>query len=323
MAMVLDALAGATISKMAEVVEEKVVTVLGVKDELKGLQRKMERIKRVLHDAERKRIQSESVAGWVRELKDVTYDADDIIDRCRHEGGELLDVQPSTSSICFSGPRLFSCFTSIRFRHEIGDTIKKLPRLFSCFTSIRFRHEIGDTIKKLNERLEEISRDMSDLNLVISEPDTRVTTIDPHRTSPIIDTSNIVGRGIESATDDLVERIVKKDERKPQVFAITGMGGIGKTTLAKNIFNHMSVKCGFSTKIWVCISQNFSETSLLKEILRGAGGNHGDLQTKAELEPLLKDAVSGRSFILVLDDVWRADVWVGLLYRAPLLAAES
>ncbi|XP_020260204.1 probable disease resistance RPP8-like protein 2 isoform X1 [Asparagus officinalis] len=98
MAMVLDALAATTVSKLAEVVEEKVVTVLGVKDEIKRLQRRMERIKHVLHDAERKRIQSESVAGWVRELKDVMYDADDIIDRCRHEGGKLLDGQPSTSS---------------------------------------------------------------------------------------------------------------------------------------------------------------------------------------------------------------------------------
>ncbi|ONK79584.1 uncharacterized protein A4U43_C01F7860 [Asparagus officinalis] len=280
MAMVLDALTATTVSKLAEVVEEEVVTVLGVKDEIKRLQRRMERIKHVLHDAERKRIQSESVARWVRELKDVMYDADDIIDRCRHEGGELLDVQPSTSSACFSG-----------------------PRLFSCFISIRFRHEIGDTIKKLNERLHEISEDISDFNLMKSEPDTQVTTVDTRQTSPIIDTSDIVGRGIERATDDLVERIVKKDERKPQVFAITGMGGIGKTTLAKNIFNHPRVKSEFSTKIW--------------EIIRGAGGDPCNLQTKAELEPLLKDAGSGKTFILVLDDVWRADVWGGLL-RSPL-----
>ncbi|ONK71092.1 uncharacterized protein A4U43_C04F4640 [Asparagus officinalis] len=98
MAMVLDALAETIVSKLAEVVEEKVATVLGVKEEIKRLQRRMESIKHVLHDAERKRIQSESVARWVRELKDVMYDADDIIDLCRHEGGKLLDGQPSTSS---------------------------------------------------------------------------------------------------------------------------------------------------------------------------------------------------------------------------------
>ncbi|ONK77164.1 uncharacterized protein A4U43_C02F3760 [Asparagus officinalis] len=120
----------------------------------------MERIKHVLLDAERKHIQSESVAGRVRELKDVMSDADDIIDLCRHEGGKLLEGQTSTSSdsstVCCSS-----------------------PRLFSCFTSIRLRHEIGDLIKKLNEILDEISRDMSGLNLVRSEPDTRVTTVDP------------------------------------------------------------------------------------------------------------------------------------------------
>ncbi|XP_020262234.1 putative disease resistance protein RGA4 [Asparagus officinalis] len=303
MAMVLDALASTIVSNMADVVKEKVVTVLGVKDELKKLQRRLESIKHVLHDAERKRIQSESVAGWVRELKDVMYDADDIIDLCRYEGGKLLEGQPSTSS-------------------DSSTVCCSRPRLFSCFTSIRFRHEIGDMIKKLNERLDEISRNMSGLNLVKSEPDTRITIVDTCQTSPIIDTSDIVGRGIERATDDLVGRIVNKDERKLQVLAITGMGGIGKTTLAKNIFNHTRVKSEFSTKIWVCISQNFSETSLLKEIIRGAGGDPCNLQTKAELEPRLKEAVSGKTFILVLDDVWRADVWAHLL-RNPLQSGAA
>ncbi|ONK67769.1 uncharacterized protein A4U43_C05F3580 [Asparagus officinalis] len=38
-------------------------------------------------------------------------------------------------------------------------------------------------INKLNKRLDEISKDMSGLNLIKSEPDTRVTTIDPQETS--------------------------------------------------------------------------------------------------------------------------------------------
>ena len=65
MAMILDAFAGRMVDRLAEFVEEKVVTVLGVKGELKKLQRRMKRIKHVLQDAERKRIQSKRIAGWV------------------------------------------------------------------------------------------------------------------------------------------------------------------------------------------------------------------------------------------------------------------
>lgn len=298
MAIVLDVFAGEIVNRLAEFVEERAVTVLGVKDELKRLQRRMERIKHVLQDAERKRIQSEAVAGWVRELKDVIYDADDIIDLCRYEGGKLLDDQPSTSS----DPASVRC---------------SFPSLFSCFTSIRFRHEIGDRIKELSKRLDEISKDSSDLTFVQDEPDVRVTRVDPRQTSSVVRPSDIVGSDIERATKELVERMVSEDENRFQVFAVTGMGGIGKTTLAQSIFNHPRIQSEFPTKIWVCISQNFSDINLLKEIIRGSGENHGDLQTRAELLPLLKSAVSEKRFFLVLDDVWRADVWTSLL-RSPL-----
>ncbi|XP_039136110.1 uncharacterized protein LOC120273545 [Dioscorea cayenensis subsp. rotundata] len=50
----------------------------------------MKRITCVLKDAEKKKIQDDTVKLWVDELKDLMYDADDIIDLCMIQGTGLL-----------------------------------------------------------------------------------------------------------------------------------------------------------------------------------------------------------------------------------------
>ncbi|XP_073108433.1 putative disease resistance protein RGA3 [Elaeis guineensis] len=99
------------------------------------------------------------------------------------------------------------------------------------------------------------------------------------------------------------------------------MGGIGKTTLASNIYSDERIKENFPMRVWVCVSKDFSETELLKEMIRSAGGNYRQAKTKAELVPYLSSVLSKR-FIIVLDDIWEAKVWEDLL-RYPLESATA
>ncbi|XP_073103107.1 putative disease resistance protein RGA3 [Elaeis guineensis] len=99
------------------------------------------------------------------------------------------------------------------------------------------------------------------------------------------------------------------------------MGGIGKTTLASNIYNDAKIKENFPKRVWACISQDFSETKLLKEIIGGVDGNYKGAETKAELVSCLSSLLSERFFI-VLDDVWKPDVWEDLL-RYPFESATT
>jgi hypothetical protein len=47
-----------------------------------------------------------------------------------------------------------------------------------------------------------------------------------------------------------------------------------------------------------------------------AGEKCDQLETKTELLPLLVDTIKGKSVFLVLDDVWKSDVWIDLLLSA-------
>ncbi|KAL4194576.1 hypothetical protein AMTRI_Chr05g60040 [Amborella trichopoda] len=80
------------------------------------------------------------------------------------------------------------------------------------------------------------------------------------------------------------------------------MGGIGKTTLMKNVNNRLGSSSCFDTVIWVTVSNNPDVASMQKKI----GDRLGlDISKAADIgsEPL--KVLRNKRFLLILDDVWK------------------
>ena len=119
-------------------------------------------------------------------------------------------------------------------------------------------------------------------------------------TSGELDESSLVGENIEEDTRNL-EKILtttelsKCENNEILVFAIVGVGGIGKTTLAKKIFNHDIIQQEFAKKIWLSVNHDFSETDLLRRAIIEAGGDHQSVgNTRGALERALKKVLNGQ-----------------------------
>ncbi|KAM0908553.1 hypothetical protein ACQ4PT_015390 [Festuca glaucescens] len=111
--------------------------------------------------------------------------------------------------------------------------------------------------------------------------------------------------------------------QKLMVLPVIGTGGVGKTTLARTIYNDPDVQAKFGIRIWIHVSVNFDVVKLTEHILECiSDGRHKNLTKNfSMLQDGIKQCLNKR-FLLVLDDMWEDDErrWNKLL--APLRCTE-
>ncbi|XP_062078962.1 putative disease resistance RPP13-like protein 1 [Humulus lupulus] len=89
------------------------------------------------------------------------------------------------------------------------------------------------------------------------------------------------------------------------------MGGIGKTTLAQNVFYDTTVQQHFALKAWVTVSDDFDVLKITKIILEKITGKENKANELHQLQKDLKNALAGKKFLFVHDDVWneKYELW--------------
>ncbi|KAL0367999.1 UNVERIFIED_CONTAM: putative disease resistance protein RGA3 [Sesamum calycinum] len=278
-----DAIVSIALERLAAVAEEKVREemrlVRGVKEEALYLSSKLKTIRDVLEDAERRRYKDKTVQNWLKKLEDVSYDVDDVLDEWNFGALKLHIQRKNKHKVC------------------------RLIRSCLCSDNVLTRRDIAKKMKRLKERVNVILNEKDDFNFVVNQPMDRRESGRVQSVS-LVDVLDIQGRGDDR--EALVSKLMH-EALGPIVVSIVGVGGIGKTTLAQLVYNDERLVNCFELKIWVCVSDVFDEVRIAKAILESVKKESSDLKELESLLKCLKDCVSGKKFLLVLDDVWTED----------------
>ncbi|KAF9612280.1 hypothetical protein IFM89_038850 [Coptis chinensis] len=131
-----EAIVSAVINQLASVirneVEQKVRLVVGVRKEVEKLGTNLTLIKAVLEDAEKKEIHENAVKIWLEDLKDVMYDADDVLDEWNTQilisriEGFTADGSHVTNKMCSYLLSPCACFKNGGARYDIAHRIKDI-----------------------------------------------------------------------------------------------------------------------------------------------------------------------------------------------------
>jgi hypothetical protein len=99
---------------------------------------------------------------------------------------------------------------------------------------------------------------------------------------------------------------------------VQGMSGIGKTVLAAALARDSEVRQAFPDGIyWLTIGQKPNVLELQKQLLRQLTSSRETLTTVREAKDALREALEGRSALLVIDDAWTIDDADALSMTAP------
>nr|GMD07991.1 putative disease resistance protein RGA3 [Ipomoea batatas] len=189
----------------------------------------------------------------------------------------------------------------------------------SCIQFKRFdmHRDIAKKIKELDSTLDRITKEKDQFKFNTSASITH-TSAASHSEQELmrvttafdIDASEIQGR--KSDASALISKLVENSGEEvarngngPSVISIVGTGGIGKTTLAQLVFEDEQIKTHFGDeRVWICVSDPFDQIKIAQAIVESITKSSTDLSQLQLLLEKIKSTLSGKRFLLVMDDVW-------------------
>ncbi|KAF7850956.1 hypothetical protein BT93_L4813 [Corymbia citriodora subsp. variegata] len=280
----------------------------GIDTQLKKWENMLASINRVLDDAEdRQLIGNDEVNLWLKDLRNLAYDIEDLLDEFAMKSAEKKSKEePSTSKVSSLLP---SCCFSLSSR------------------ALMFDQKMRFEINKMDGRLEDIIARKNRMSL--GENKRKQSTY--RQLYKLIPATSLPDRFFISRKDEKREILKfltrKEDERTCmdlEVIAIVGMGGVGKTALAQQVYNDANLT--FDEKAWACVSDDFDVLSITKNILKPTNSHLScEGETLNWLQEELKKSLSGKKFLVVLDDVWSENYenWTILLKPFQWVAKGS
>ncbi|CDP19480.1 unnamed protein product [Coffea canephora] len=273
-----------TLERALSLASDRIGLLVGFKKDVASMTLSLGFIKDVLADAEERQNQSSGVQRWLKCLDEVAYDAQNVLDELHY-----VSLRHQVES---------------RNRHKL-----KVCCFFSfCNINLAFRWRMASKVQDINLELNKINQEANRLGLVsrlvmTAAPPATAGDRGSRQADSVV--APMLGR-----TDDeskIVKMLLSPSEKVVSGLPIIGMGGLGKTTLAKSTYNNQQIDAHFNKKIWVCVSKKVPIVELFKLILLQVTEEKVEVEDRNVIVGKIRNHLGEKRYFLVLDDVWDDD----------------
>ncbi|XP_023894886.1 disease resistance protein RPM1-like [Quercus suber] len=291
------------IENLVPLLVQKVKLLKGIHDEVESIRGELEFIRSFLKDADaraEKEDMNNVAKTWVKLVREQAYHIEDVIDKY------ILHFAKES--------------------HERRRYFHFPQKVFHFTINLKPRRVIASNIQGINKKLEDIRKSgerygFSAIEQGRSSNARSVTWHDPRVASLFIKEAEVVG--IESPRAKLIKWLVEGPS-KCKVFSVIGIGGLGKTTLVKKVFDNEKVATHFDCHAWITVSQSYKMENLLRDTIKQlykarkefAPGEIDTMKETSLIEELSKYLREHR-YLVVLDDLWDVEFWGHIKFAFP------
>nr|XP_048326692.1 putative disease resistance protein At1g50180 [Ziziphus jujuba var. spinosa] len=271
-----------TVERITEHLIHEAASLKSVRDDVVLLQDELESLQGFIKSADAKQHHDQHLQRLVLKVKNVASDAEDVVETYIHRVASSY----------------FKAFHNKRVRAQISFVRERIKVIFSSMqtygiTSVAAGEgRTSSSIAELQQSLRRSSPNEADEDVIALEQSTRVLTAE-----------------------------LTMEEEQLRIVSVVGMGGLGKTTLAKKVFK--SVKQHFDSAAWVFLSRRFVPKDVFIEILNQISGKDKDKIEKWNaskehaLMNLVKEELKEKRYLVVLDDIWTIAAWDSIKRAFP------